>query len=192
MKKLILLLTLFSYFKGYSQTIRDLNTQDFDTYDIWLRPFKLQKKVGITGQVTPTPFLGNISMDTLAKKVGLRVFTVMNIDNTLDINKPLSTAMINALALKANANNAVFTGTTTGITKSMIGLGLADNTSDINKPISLAVSAALSTKAPLSSPVFSGDVEMSAIGNGVIIKSPNGTRFRITISNTGDIIATSL
>ena len=40
--------------------------------------------------------------------------------------------------------------------------------------------------------VTGGDVEMGTIGNGVIIKSPNGTRFRITISNAGDIISTSL
>ena len=31
-----------------------------------------------------------------------------------------------------------FTGTVSGITKSMVGLGKADNTTDVNKPISSA------------------------------------------------------
>ena len=43
-------------------------------------------------------------------------------DNVSDINKPISTAQQASLNLKAPLNNANFTGTTTGITKAMVGL----------------------------------------------------------------------
>ena len=53
-------------------------------------------------------------------------------------------------------------------------------------------SSAAGTYSPIASPVFTGDIEATTLNSGVIIKSPNGTRFRITISNTGDIVGTSL
>lgn len=40
--------------------------------------------------------------------------------------------------------------------------------------------------------VNAGDIELGTVGTGVIIASPNGTRWRITISNTGSLTATSL
>lgn len=54
---------------------------------------------------------------------------------------------------QASINNAVFTGTTNGITKAMVGLGNVDNTSDANKPISTAQAAGL---APKVDPTFTG------------------------------------
>jgi hypothetical protein len=41
-----------------------------------------------------------------------------NVDNTSDVNKPVSTAQQTALDLKANKNNAVFTGTMPSVTSS--------------------------------------------------------------------------
>jgi hypothetical protein len=49
-------------------------------------------------------------------------------------------------ALKANLASPTFTGTVSGITKSMVGLGNVDNTSDANKPISTATQTALNLK----------------------------------------------
>jgi len=54
------------------------------------------------------------------------------------------------------------TGTATGITKSMVGLGNVDNTTDLLKPISTATQAALDLKAPLESPTFTGTVIIPA------------------------------
>ena len=42
--------------------------------------------------------------------------------------------------------NPTFTGTVSGITRSMVGLGNVDNTSDVNKPISTATQTALNLK----------------------------------------------
>ena len=57
---------------------------------------------------------------------------------------------------KAPSNNAAFTGTVTGITKTMVGLGNMDNTSDANKPISTDMQTALNAKAPTANPTFTG------------------------------------
>ena len=51
-----------------------------------------------------------------------------------------------------------FTGTVSGVTKTMVGLGNVDNTSDANKPVSTATQTALDLKAPLASPTFTGTV----------------------------------
>ncbi len=119
-----------------------------------------------------------------------------NVDNTTDLNKPISTAtqaaldtkassssVQSALDLKAPLASPTFTGTVSGITKTMVGLGSVDNTSDLNKPISTAtqtaldakasstsVQSALDLKAPLASPTFTGTVSgitktMVGLGN---------------------------
>jgi hypothetical protein len=79
-----------------------------------------------------------------------------------------ATTVTNALALKAPLANPTFTGTVSGITKGMVGLGNVENTADADKPIStatqtalnakLASSTAASTYAPIDSPTFTGTV----------------------------------
>lgn len=51
-----------------------------------------------------------------------------------------------ALALKAPLASPIFTGTVSGITATMVGLGNVDNTTDLLKPISTATQTALDTK----------------------------------------------
>ena len=46
--------------------------------------------------------------------------------------------------------NPTFTGTVSGITKSMVGLSNVDNTSDVNKPVSKATQTALNLKVNIS------------------------------------------
>lgn len=93
-----------------------------------------------------------------------------NVDNTADAAKPVSTAQQTALDAKAPLASPAFTGTVTGISKSMVGLGNVDNTADADKPISSATTAALAAKAPLESPTFTGTVSgitksMVGLGN---------------------------
>lgn len=77
-----------------------------------------------------------------------------NVDNTADIDKPISTAVQTALNAKANAASlGAHTGDTNNphnVTKAQVGLGNVDNTSDADKPISTAVQAALDLKANAS------------------------------------------
>ena len=81
-----------------------------------------------------------------------------NVDNTSDLNKPISTATQAALDLKANIASPTFTGTVSGITKTMVGLSNVDNTSDANKPVSTPQQTALDLKANIASPTFTGTV----------------------------------
>ena len=59
---------------------------------------------------------------------------------------------------KAPTASPAFTGTVSGITKTMVGLGSVDNTADIAKPVSAAQQTALNLKANLASPTFTGTV----------------------------------
>ena len=65
-------------------------------------------------------------------------------------------AVQTAVDAKADKNSPSFTGTVSGISKSMVGLANVDNTSDAAKPLSIAMQSALDGKAPLDSPRFIG------------------------------------
>lgn len=62
---------------------------------------------------------------------------------------------------KASLNGATFTGTVSGISKSMVGLGNVDNTADANKPVSTATQAALDGKLSLTGGTLSGALTLS-------------------------------
>lgn len=67
-----------------------------------------------------------------------------NVDNTSDVNKPVSTAQqaaIDTVDDKVDTHIAD-TNNPHSVTKAQVGLGNVDNTSDLNKPISTAVSNA--------------------------------------------------
>lgn len=55
-----------------------------------------------------------------------------------------------------HTGTTTFTGTVSGITKSMVGLSNVDNTTDVGKPVSTATQTALDLKSNLSSPNFTG------------------------------------
>lgn len=59
-----------------------------------------------------------------------------------------------------------FTGTVSGVTSVMVGLGDVDNTSDANKPVSTATQTALDLKAPIASPTFTGTVTVPTLVAG--------------------------
>ena len=94
-----------------------------------------------------------------------------NVDNTSDANKPISTATQTALDAKLASATAAstyapiasptFTGTVSGVTKSMVGLGNVDNTSDANKPVSTATQTALDAKLALAGGTMTGALTLS-------------------------------
>lgn len=112
----------------------------------------------IAAGTTAQYWRGDKTWQTLDKTaVGLA-----NVDNTSDVNKPVSTATTTALGLKANSASPTFTGTVTlpsttnGLAKSNVGLSNVDNTADTAKPVSTAQQTALNLKADLASPAFTG------------------------------------
>jgi hypothetical protein len=108
-----------------------------------------------------------------------------NVDNTSDLNKPVSTAVQSSLDLKANIDSPTFTGTVSGVTKSMVGLGNVDNTSDADKPVSTAQQSALDLKANINSPAFTGDVSVSGSFNtGVTLSTNSVSTGRISVRSS--------
>ncbi len=101
----------------------------------------------------------------------------------------VNTSLTNALNLKANIANPTFTGTVSGITKSMVGLANVDNTSDANKPVSSATTTQLNLKANIANPTFTGvivsagDVSLNAGLRVVSDSSFNGNLFTSTTSH---------
>jgi hypothetical protein len=82
------------------------------------------------------------------------------------------------LTVLAEKNNPTFTGTVSGITKSMVGLGAVDNTSDAEKPVSTSTQAALDLKANLSGPTFTGTTTTAELtATGAITASASGVVF---------------
>jgi hypothetical protein len=61
---------------------------------------------------------------------------------------------------KAPTADPTFTGTVSGVTSSMVGLGNVDNTSDADKPISNAVQTALDAKLALAGGTMTGKITL--------------------------------
>jgi len=143
---------------------------------------------------SPT-FTGTVSGITKSM-VGLA-----NVDNTSDANKPVSSATQTALDAKLASATAAstyapiasptFTGTVSGVTKSMVGLGNVDNTADTAKPVSTATQTALNLKAPLASPTFTGTVVLptGTITSTMIL---DGTIVNADINNSAAIAWTKI
>ena len=94
-------------------------------------------------------------LDTSMNGVETRLTNVEADINVLDTSM---NSVESDLVLKANLASPTFTGTVSGITKTMVGLGNVDNTSDASKPVSTAQQTALDLKADLASPTFTGTV----------------------------------
>ncbi len=82
---------------------------------------------------------------------------------TSSIQTQLDARLESTLAASTYAPIAspTFTGTVSGITKSMVGLGNVDNTSDANKPVSTATQTALDAKLSLSGGTMTGALTLS-------------------------------
>lgn len=82
----------------------------------------------------------------------------------------------NLLSAKAPLASPTFTGTVSGITATMVGLGSVNNTADTAKPVSTAQQTALDLKANLASPTFTGTTTLNdATVSGNLIVSGTTT-----------------
>ena len=73
----------------------------------------------------------------------------------------VTSAIQTQLDSKAPIASPTFTGTVSGVTKSMVGLGNVDNTSDANKPVSTATQTALDAKLALAGGTMTGALTLS-------------------------------
>jgi hypothetical protein len=112
-----------------------------------------EKKAFANGAILTSPRFSGIINGFIKSDIGLG-----NVNNTSDMNKPITNPMINALSVKADASGATLSGNITGITKSMVNLSNVENTLSINKPISTATQSAIHLKANLTGCTFTGPV----------------------------------
>jgi len=84
----------------------------------------------------------NVNVDDIAAEITNRANADTTLQNNIDAEE---TSRENADNLKANKANPTFTGTVSGITKAMVGLGNVDNTADVNKPVSTPQAVAIAT-----------------------------------------------
>ena len=106
-------------------------------------------------RVATTKYVKNVVSEIIGS-ASETLNTLKELADALGNDPNLSATLTTSISLKAPLNNPTFTGTVSGVTKAMVGLGNADNTSDAEKPVSNAQQAALDLKAPLASPAFTG------------------------------------
>ena len=84
---------------------------------------------------------------------------------------------------KVSNNNPAFTGTVTGITKAMVGLGNVENTSDANKPVSDAVANALASKANINGTALQFIKGKGTFDSNTNLTTTSATQFQSTTAN---------
>ena len=100
-----------------------------------------------------TTSVGNVSSTELGYLDGVTSAIQTQIDAKL--------ASATAASTYAPIASPTFTGTVSGVSKSMVGLGNVDNTSDANKPVSTATQTALDAKLSLSGGTMTGALTLS-------------------------------
>ena len=120
-------------------------------------------------RVATTKYVKNV-VSELIDSAPETLDTLKELADALGNDHNLSATLTTSISLKAPLNNPAFTGTVSGVTKAMVGLGDVDNTSDADNPVSTAQQAALDLTAPLASPAFTGTVSgvtkaMVGLGN---------------------------
>ena len=106
---------------------------------------------------------GNIDCESLI----CSSFTNGTVSNT-EVNhlSGVTSGIQGQIDTKAPINSPTFTGTVSGITSSMVGLGSVDNTSDLSKPVSTATQSALNLKAPINNASFTGTFAFTGASDG--------------------------
>ena len=128
-------------------------------------------------------FTGKVTASAIDISNNLAVLGDSSLNGNLMVGNVIyenGTALINKYATLASPT---FTGTVSGITKSMVELSNVDNTSDINKPISTAQQTAFNLKANIESPIFTGLVKAAYldISSSLLLRGDASLNGNLTI-----------
>lgn len=88
-----------------------------------------------------------------------------------------SASVTTSLSLKAPLESPTFTGTVSGISKSMVGLNNVDNTTDALKPVSTATQEALDLKISIADQSFDYVITNSGTGGYIVNGVLNGNMY---------------
>ena len=120
--------------------------------------------------------------------------TLDELASALGDDANFATTTATSIGLKAPLASPTFTGTVSGITATMVGLGSVDNTADTAKPVSTAQQTALDLKANLASPTFTGTVTLPSgtvtsamILDGTIANADISTTAAIDLGKLADV-----
>lgn len=138
---------------GVTATAAEINTLD----GITATTSELNTLNGITASTSELNTLSGITASTseLNTLDGITATTT-----ELNYVDGVTSAIQTQLDDKAPIESPTFTGTVSGITKGMVGLGNVDNTADADKPISTDTQSALDLKAPTADATFSGTISL--------------------------------
>jgi hypothetical protein len=149
-----------------------------------------QTALDLKANLASPTFTGTVVLPTGTITSGM-ILDGTIVDSDINASAAIATSKISgldtALSAKAPLASPTFTGTVSGITKSMVGLGNLDNTSDANKPVSTATQTALDAKAPLASPTFTGTVSgitKSMVGLGNVDNTADASKPISTATQT--------
>lgn len=99
----------------------------------------------LTGYATET-YVGT-AISNLVDSAPGTLNTLNELAAAINDDASYAATITTSLGLKAPLADPTFTGTVSGITKTMVGLGNLDNTADLDKPISTAAQSALDNKS---------------------------------------------
>jgi hypothetical protein len=144
-----------------------------------------------TTQIATTAFVQD-AIEAVVGAAPSALNTLSELADALNDDANFSSTVTNSLALKAPLASPTFTGTVSGITSTMVGLGNVDNTSDANKPVSTATQTALDLKLNLTDPAVdyyitnsgSGAYLVNGVSNGNIYFE-KGKKYRIHVNASG-------
>ena len=168
---------------------------------------------GVTTEPSTVVDFTQGSLDDLAIS-GLTAssITVGDVSNTeISYLNGVTSAIQTQIDSKPPIDSPTFTGTVSGITKTMVGLDSVDNTSDASKPVSTATQTALDLKAPLSVTIHEktssytlvltdngkmiemniGSVNTTTIPPNSSVAFPIGTQIAVLQTNTGQTTITA-
>ena len=114
-----------------------------------------------TTQIATTAYVKSV-VSELTNGASAAYDTLKELQDLMVADDTATTALTTLVGTKAPIASPAFTGTVTGIDKTMVGLSNVDNTTDALKPISTATQNALDLKAALASPTFTGTVVLPA------------------------------
>jgi len=160
-----------------------------------LKDVSMNKEVFVAGNIRTdqnVSIVGDLSVNSK-----LVVGDDVSFNNSLYVKNAIYENGSSLQSKYATLASPAFTGTVSGITKSMVGLGNVDNTSDANKPVSTAAQNALDLKANIASPTFTGTLTAPTmnVSNNLFVSSDvsmNGKLFVAgDISLNGNVYATT-
>ena len=133
------------------------------TYDHNTTSFVLSADAGGDVTADSTTTFTNKTIDADATGNVITNIEDANIKALAGIAQSKISNLTTDLAAKAPLASPAFTGTVTGVTATMVGLGSVNDTSDADKPVSTAQQSALNLKADAADPTFTGTMTAAAL-----------------------------